>query len=129
MPLHDRVWLHEVQAVTPLLERAPHQDPKGAVGVLDPCPLDAAFQHGDLVPEREVLDDQALTRAETLHSYTLDAAYAAHQEDRLGSLEQGKWADFIIVDRDYFEIPAAEIDDIKVLETWVGGHRVYSAAE
>jgi predicted amidohydrolase YtcJ len=73
--------------------------------------------------------DQALTRAETLHSYTLDAAYAAHQEDRLGSLEQGKWADFIIVDRDYFEIPSSEIDDIKVLETWVGGHRVYSAAE
>jgi predicted amidohydrolase YtcJ len=73
--------------------------------------------------------DQALTRAETLHSFTLDAAYAAHQEDRLGSLEPGKWADFIVVDRDYFEIPAAEIDDIKVLETWVGGRRVYSAAE
>jgi len=73
--------------------------------------------------------DQSLTRAEALHSFTLAAAYAAHQETRLGSLETGKWADFIVVDRDYFEIPAAEIDDIRVLETWVGGQRVYSAGD
>ena len=73
--------------------------------------------------------DQALTRAEALHSFTMGAAYAAHQEDRLGSLEPGKWADFIIVDRDYFECPAAEIDDIRVLQTWVGGQQVFAATE
>ena len=73
--------------------------------------------------------DEALTREETLHSFTLAAAYAAHQEERLGSLEPGKWADFIVVDRDYFEIPDDEIDDIVVLETWVGGERVYSATD
>ena len=73
--------------------------------------------------------DQALTRAEALHSFTLAAAYAAHQEERLGSLEPGKWADVIVIDRDYFAVPAAEIDDIEVLETWVGGERVYAAAE
>jgi len=72
--------------------------------------------------------DQALTRAESLHSFTLAAAYAAHQEERLGSLEAGKWADFIVIDRDFFEIPVGEIDDIVVLETWVGGERVYDAA-
>jgi hypothetical protein len=70
--------------------------------------------------------DQALTRAEALHSFTLANAYAARQEDRLGSLEAGKWADFIVIDRDYFEVPAAEIDDIEVLETWVGGSRVFA---
>ena len=69
--------------------------------------------------------DQALTRAEALHSFTLAAAYAARQEDRLGSLEPGKWADFIIIDRNYFTIPASEIDDIVVLETWVGGRQAY----
>jgi predicted amidohydrolase YtcJ len=69
--------------------------------------------------------DQALTRAETLHSFTLGAAYAAHQEDRLGSLEPGKWADFIVIDRDYFECPASDIDDIVVLETWVAGKKMF----
>ncbi len=72
--------------------------------------------------------DQALTRAEALHSFTLAAAYAASQEDRLGSLEPGKWADFILIDRDYFTVPDSEIDDILVLETWVGGRKVYDAA-
>ena len=73
--------------------------------------------------------DQALTRAEALHSFTLAAAYAARQEDRFGSLERGKWADFIVIDRDYFEVPASEIDDIRVLQTWVGGELVYEAGD
>ena len=86
-------------------------------------------QDGGGMPEGGWYKDQALTRAEALHSFTLGAAYAAHQEDRLGSLEAGKWADFILVDRDYFEIPAAEIDDIRVLQTWVGGQLVFDASE
>ncbi len=71
--------------------------------------------------------DQALTREEALHSFTLAAAFAARQEDRLGSLEPGKWADFIIIDRDYFKIPESQIDDIEVLETWVAGQRAFVA--
>ncbi len=73
--------------------------------------------------------EEAMTRAEALHSFTLAAAFAAHQEDRLGSLESGKWADFIIVDRDFFEVPPDEIDDIRVLETWVGGKPVFRAGD
>ncbi len=72
---------------------------------------------------------QALTRAEALRSFTLDAAYAARQEDRLGSLEPGKCADFIVIDRDYFTVPASEIDDIVVLETWVAGRKVFDRRE
>jgi len=84
-------------------------------------------QDRDGMPEGGWYIDQGLTRAEALHSFTLAAAYAAHQEDRMGSLEPGKWADFIIVDRDYFDIPNSEIDDIQVIETWVGGERVFNA--
>ena len=78
-------------------------------------------------PEGGWYADQALSRAEARHSFTLANAYAAHQENRLGSLEPGKWADFIIIDRDYFEVPTSEIDDIQVLETWIAGKRVFAA--
>ena len=87
-----------------------------------------ARQDRDGLPEGGWYADQAMTRAEALHSFTLGAAYAAHQEERFGSLEPGKWADFIVIDRDYFEIPADEIDDIRVLQTWVGGELVFDAA-
>lgn len=69
--------------------------------------------------------EEALSREETLRSFTIDAAYAAHQEDILGTLEPGKWADFIVIDRDFFEVPAIEIWQTEVLETWVAGEKVY----
>ncbi|HEY5808762.1 MAG TPA: amidohydrolase, partial [Povalibacter sp.] len=55
---------------------------------------------------------QKLTREEALRLFTIDAAYAAHMEDKVGSLEPGKWADFIVIDRDYYKVPESEIDDI-----------------
>lgn len=69
--------------------------------------------------------EQAMTLVEAFRAFTLDAAYAQHQEGAIGSLEPGKWADFILIDRDLFQIPPADIWKIKVEQTWVGGRRVY----
>ncbi len=69
--------------------------------------------------------DQRMTREEALRAFTLDAAWAAHQETHQGTLEPGKWADFIVIDRDYFTIPAENIWKIGVLQTWVGGKQVF----
>ncbi len=68
-----------------------------------------------------------MSREQALRAFTLDAAWAAHQEKELGSLEKGKLADFILVDRDIFSMPAEQIKDLKVLETWIAGEKVYSS--
>jgi predicted amidohydrolase YtcJ len=69
--------------------------------------------------------EQEMSLKEAFRCFTLDAAYAGHQEKTLGSLEAGKYADFIVVDRDLFKISPYDIHKIGVLETWVGGRQVY----
>jgi predicted amidohydrolase YtcJ len=69
--------------------------------------------------------EEAMTRQEALRAFTLDAAYACGADDRVGTLTPGKYADFILVDRDMFEVPASELWKLQVLQTWVGGKRVY----
>ncbi len=73
-------------------------------------------------------DDPGLSPGAALRAITIDAAYELHQDDTTGSLEVGKFADLIVLDRNPLKIPAEEIADVKVLETVVGGKVVYEAA-
>jgi predicted amidohydrolase YtcJ len=70
-----------------------------------------------------------MPRAAVLRAITMNAAYTLRQESRLGSLEVGKLADLIVLDRNFFTVPALDIANIKVLQTVVGGKVVYQAAD
>ncbi|MBR5000690.1 MAG: amidohydrolase family protein, partial [Firmicutes bacterium] len=72
---------------------------------------------------------EALTRYEVLKSYTVDAAYARFEEDKLGSLEAGKYADFVVIDRDYMNCAVKEIKEIKALMTVIGGEILYKVEQ
>lgn len=67
--------------------------------------------------------EEKMTAVEAFASFTIDAAYAGHQENLLGSLEAGKKADFIVLDRDIFTSPSSEIWQTRVLETWINGEK------
>ncbi|HEU6449797.1 MAG TPA: amidohydrolase [Gemmatimonadaceae bacterium] len=69
--------------------------------------------------------EQKITVEEALRAYTSGSAYASFDENRKGTLERGKLADFTIIDRDLTRIPPAEIRDAHVLMTVVGGKVVY----
>ena len=72
---------------------------------------------------------ERLTREEALRAFTLDAAYAAFEEGQKGSLEPGKLADFIVIDRDVMTCEPREIVETRVLQTVIGGEAVYSDAD
>jgi predicted amidohydrolase YtcJ len=69
--------------------------------------------------------EEALTREQALRLYTINNAYLHHEEKMKGSLEPGKFADLILIDRDVLNCPAETIHDTKVLLTIVDGKVVY----
>ncbi len=71
---------------------------------------------------------EALTVEQAFRGFTLDAAYAAHMEDKIGTLTPGKWADFIIIDRDIFAIPAEDLWKPEVLATYVAGEKQFETS-
>ncbi len=71
--------------------------------------------------------EQKISVEEALKSYTIRAAYASFEENIKGSIKPGKLADFVILEKNLFEIKPSEIRNVKVLRTSVGGKFVYSA--
>lgn len=73
-----------------------------------------------------VLDEEERVDLSTMiDAYTINGAYLMGLDDRQGSIEPGKRADFVVLDRNLFEIPSAEISDAKVVITVFDGEDVY----
>jgi hypothetical protein len=73
--------------------------------------------------------ENSLSREEALKSMTIWAAKANFEEKEYGSLEPGKWADYVILDQDIMEIPIEEVPVVKVLQTWSHGEKVFNASK
>ncbi len=76
---------------------------------------------------RVILKDQTVTREEALIAHTRTNAYLLFQEDNLGTIEPGKYADLVVLDRDYLTVSEDEIKDIQSVLTLVGGRVGYEA--
>ena len=90
--------------------------------------LSAAISRQDIngQPPGGWMPQERLSFAQALGAYTRGAAYAGFAEDKIGSLEPRKWADFVIVDRDPTKVDAQSLAKTQVLETWVAGKKVFS---
>jgi predicted amidohydrolase YtcJ len=75
------------------------------------------------------VNSQTLTRAEALAAHTRANAWLMFEEKQLGTLEPGKLADLVVLDRDYLTVPEDAIKDLKPVLTMVGGKVVYEAAQ
>jgi len=82
--------------------------------------LDRTTERGDTL-----FKEERLTREQAIRLYTINNAYLHHEEKEKGSLEAGKLADFIVIDRDILTCQADKVRETRVLQTYVGGKVVY----
>jgi len=76
--------------------------------------------------DRPLHPEQKLTREQAIRLYTINNAFLTFEEAHKGSLETGKLADFIVLDRDILNCPEIEVKDITVEATYLGGERIYA---
>lgn len=76
--------------------------------------------------EGTVRAEQALSREQMIRFYTVNNAWLMGMENEIGSLETGKRADFIIIDRNLLDCPVDEIRETKVLSTWLDGKKLFA---
>jgi predicted amidohydrolase YtcJ len=85
---------------------------------------DPSGRRTDVLNATEAVDLETMLRA-----YTVNGAWLMHQEHETGMLAPGFAADFVMLERNLFEIPASEIGEVKVLATYLAGRAVFDAAE
>jgi predicted amidohydrolase YtcJ len=89
--------------------------------------LSAAISRQDMngQPPGGWIPSERLDFSQALAAYTRGAAYAGFADERIGSLEPGKWADFVIVDRDPSTADQQSLARIEVLQTWIAGKKAW----
>ncbi|MBI2371132.1 MAG: amidohydrolase, partial [Deltaproteobacteria bacterium] len=92
-------------------------------------PLWQAVTRVDRYSGRVIAPEQRISREDALRAATIWGAYLTCEEDVKGSIEPGKYADLIVLDRDYLTVPEAEIKEIEPLLTMVGGRIVHERGE
>lgn len=124
-----RISLHSDCTVTPLgplrsMEQAITRKMEGVRG------KDGQFI-SDARQQPVLNEGQCLTRQQALKAITYDAAWQCHADQWTGSLQDGYFADFVILEQNPLDekVPATSIRDITVYETWKGGRKVYSHSE
>jgi predicted amidohydrolase YtcJ len=75
-----------------------------------------------------VVNHQTISREDALIAHTRNNSFFIFQEDNLGSIQPGKLADLVVLDRDYLTVPVDQIKDIKPVMTMVGGRIVFDAS-
>jgi hypothetical protein len=86
----------------------------------------AAVARRELTNGNVITPEERITVVQALEMYTRNGAYIGFEEKQKGSLESGKFADFIVIDRDILSIQPDQIKDVQVLKTYVGGELVYA---
>ncbi len=97
------------------------------VAVNRAVPVDAPNASATRKPRAPFFPEQALTLAQALTAYTAGSAWANHLDGSTGTVEPGKCADLVVLDRNPFERPAAEIGDTRVRRTYIDGQLVHAA--
>jgi predicted amidohydrolase YtcJ len=100
-------------------------EPERAINLYDPfLAMWTVITRKPRWTDRVLSPEEKITREEAIRLHTINAAYILHSESDRGSLEPGKFADFIVLDRNILTCPVNDILKTKVLETWLGGKKV-----
>ena len=81
---------------------------------------------GDRDAPVQPMESERLDLPTLIRGFTLDAAYQLHMEDQIGSIEVGKKADLVVLEKNLFEVPTHEVYRVKVAGTFIGGRQVFT---
>ncbi|WP_407840943.1 amidohydrolase [Streptomyces sp. DSM 116496] len=99
------------------------------VAVNRSVPDEAPNATGTFEPAPPFFPEQALTLSQALTAYTAGSAWVNHLDGVTGTVEEGKYADLVVLDRDPFVHPPMEIADTRVLRTYIDGELVFAATD